>query len=136
MLANTSTGSGGNIYGSGGGRLAPDREKLGMTRVEEHVDLMIDGEYGTGGRPLVKIPPNPYLEIDLIDPTDPILFQGELQKYKPGFNGVFIDRWVQVTRKAIRYFANKPGSALAAGKPLMAFPIIAIKSIEKLEADL
>lgn len=65
-----------------------------MTRVEEHEDLMLEGEYGTGGRVLVKIPPNPYLEVDLIDPSDPILFQGELQKYKPGFNGIFIDRWV------------------------------------------
>ena len=40
---------------------------------------------------------NPYLEIDLIDPTDPILFEGENQKYKPGFTATFIDRWVQVT---------------------------------------
>jgi hypothetical protein len=40
---------------------------------------------------------NPYLEIDLIDPTDPILFEGEIQKYKPGFTATFIDRWVQVT---------------------------------------
>ncbi len=65
-----------------------------MTRVEEHTSLAYEGEYGTGGRPLIRIPPNPYLEVDLIDPTDQILFQGELQKYKPGFNGVFIDRWV------------------------------------------
>lgn len=85
---------------------------------------------------MVRIPPNPYLEVDLVDPSDPILFQGELQKYKPGFNGVFIDRWVQVTRKAVRYFASKPGSALAAGKPLMAFPVIAVKSVERTDGDL
>jgi len=45
-----------------------------MTRVEENFELKFDGEYGTGGRPLIRIPPNPYLEIDLIDPSDPILF--------------------------------------------------------------
>ena len=63
------------------------------------------------------------------------MFQGELQKYKPGFNGVFIDRWVQVTRTSVRYFSNKPGSQLAAGKPLMAFPFNAIKSIERVGFD-
>ncbi len=71
MLANTTTGAGGS-----GGKLA--HGSLGITRVEEHEGLMLDGEYGTGGRPLIKIPPNPYLEVDLIDPSDPILFQGEL----------------------------------------------------------
>jgi hypothetical protein len=40
---------------------------------------------------------NAYLEIDLIDPSDPVLFEGEIQKYKPGFKAQFIDRWVQVT---------------------------------------
>ena len=72
----------------------------------------------------------------MIDPTDPIICQGELQKYKPGFTGTFIDRWVQVTKKAIRYFASKPGSHLAAGKPLMAFPIKAIAAIQKVSYDL
>lgn len=41
-----------------------------------------------------------------------------------------------MTPRALRYFANKPGSALAAGKPLMAVPLIAIKSIEKVEFDI
>ena len=90
--------------------------------------MQLEGEYGTGGRPI--LPPNPYLEVDMIDMDDPILFQGELQKYKQGFNGVFIDRWVQVTNKAMRYFASKPGSNIAAGKPLMAVPMIAVKSAE------
>lgn len=40
-----------------------------------------------------------------------------------------------MTRKAVRYFANKPGSQLAAGKPLMAFPVIAIKSIERIDNE-
>lgn len=46
---------------------------------------------------------------------------------------MFIDRWVQVTEVAIRYFASKPGSHIAAGKPLMAVPLIAVKSIERIE---
>ena len=65
-----------------------------LKSVEESSSLMFGGEMGTGGRPVKKIVENPYLEIDLIDPTDPILFEGEMQKFKPGFQATFIDRWV------------------------------------------
>jgi hypothetical protein len=40
--------------------------------VEEYGVYFLEGEYGTGGKPMKK--PNPYLEVDLIDPSDPILF--------------------------------------------------------------
>lgn len=73
MVANSTTGCTG-MYGAGGSGGRQAVGSLGMTRVEEHEDLMLEGEYGTGGRVLVKIPPNPYLEVDLIDPSDPILF--------------------------------------------------------------
>lgn len=53
--------------------------------MQEHLVFVVGGENGTGGKPLKRKPDNPYLEIDLIDPTDPILFEGEIQKYKPGF---------------------------------------------------
>ena len=46
--------------------------------VYENTSMMFGGEQGTGGRPVKKIPLNPYLEIDLIDPTDPVLFEGEI----------------------------------------------------------
>ncbi|CDW84418.1 UNKNOWN [Stylonychia lemnae] len=134
--ANMPTSHSNNAYGSEQSRLGQPKGTLTCTVVQEDAELNLQGEYGTGGRPFIHKVPNPYLEVDLIDPSDPILFQGELQKFKPGFNGVFIDRWVQVTRKALRYFANKPGSQLAAGKPLMAFPIIAIKNIEKIDLDI
>lgn len=53
--------------------------------VEEKFSVHIQGEEGFGGRPLFQ--KNPYLEIDLIDPSDPILYEGEIQKYKTGFKG-------------------------------------------------
>lgn len=65
-----------------------------ITEVKEEIFIKYEGEYGQGGRPLKRKPLNPYLEIDLIDPSDPILFEGEVQKYKPGFKSCFIDRWV------------------------------------------
>jgi hypothetical protein len=49
-----------------------------MKEVKENTSLSFGGEIGTGGRPLKKKPDNPYLEIDLIDPNDPILFEGEI----------------------------------------------------------
>ncbi len=62
--------------------------------MEENNSMALGGENGIGGRPLKRKVDNPYLEIDLIDPTDPILFEGEIQKFKPGFKAIFIDRWV------------------------------------------
>lgn len=91
---------------------------------------------GTGGRPLKRKPDNPYLEIDLIDPSDPILFEGEIQKYKPGFKAQFIDRWVQVTQKAFRYFVSKPSRDNPIIKPLLAIPILGIKSVSLVHYDL
>jgi hypothetical protein len=46
--------------------------------VVENTATLIGGEECTGGRPLIRKPLNPYAEIDLIDPTDPILFEGEI----------------------------------------------------------
>lgn len=44
--------------------------------VEIKLDILVTGEMGKDGKPLKK--GNPYLEIDLIDPTDPILFEGSI----------------------------------------------------------
>ncbi len=64
--------------------------------VVEDYDIDIDGEEGTGGRPRfreeVKLPPD--YNIDLNDPDDEILFQGELVKFKPGYTSIFLTRWV------------------------------------------
>ena len=52
---------------------------------------------GVNGRPRVKeeekLPPQ-YESIDLTDPHDEVLFQGELLKYKAGYTPTFINRWV------------------------------------------
>lgn len=107
-----------------------------MVHVEEKNSLNLGGENGSGGRPLKKKVENPYLEIDLIDPTDPILFEGEIQKYKPGFKATFIDRWVQVTSKAFRYFVSKPGKDNPVIKPLLAIPIVAFQNVSRVNYDL
>ena len=72
----------------------------------------------------------------MVDPEEPILFQGVLQKYKPGFNANFIDRWVQVTASAFRYYTSKPATLAAAVKPLMAVPLSSIKAIERVDLQL
>jgi len=42
--------------------------------MEAIFELTIPGEAGSGGKPVKKN--NPYVEIDLVDPEDPIKFQG------------------------------------------------------------
>ena len=38
---------------------------------------------------------------------DDILFEGELMKFKPGLTVNFIPRYVQISKRALRYFRNK-----------------------------
>jgi hypothetical protein len=38
--------------------------------------------------------------------NDPVEFEGELYRFKPGIENNFIGRWVQVSGRAFRYFRN------------------------------
>ena len=107
-----------------------------MKPVQEELLFRLSGENGTGGKPLKKKPENPYLEIDLIDPNDPVLFEGEVQKYKPGFKATYIDRWVQVTKKAFRYFVSKPSKDNPVIKPLLAIPVLGISQVQLVNYEL
>ncbi len=70
---------------------------MAVTKVQEDISLLIEGDQGIGGRPRVKeeikVPPK-YENIDLMNPDEDILFQGELSKYKACVNSTFINRWV------------------------------------------
>lgn len=113
--------------------------KSKVKEVTEEYDIDDEGETGTGGKPRVreeiKIPPK-YDEIDLNDPDDEVLFQGELLKHKEGYVGAFISRWVQVTSKAFKIYTNRSKAITAWNKPLLAIPVEAIKSVERCEIDL
>ncbi len=94
----------------------------------------MDGDMGEGGRPRVKeeikLPPQ-YEGVNLNDPDQEVLFQGELIRYKQGYTAIFLTRWVQVTETAFRVFKNR-GQALTYGKnPLLAVPVAAFKKIER-----
>ena len=50
---------------------------------------------------------------------DDIVYEGELMKFKPGLSANFILRYVQISRRAFRYFKNRYEAK--AGKPIVAF---------------
>lgn len=50
---------------------------------------------------------------------DDIIYGAELHKFHPGISNNFVSRYVQISRKAFRYFKNKFHTA--GGKPLVAF---------------
>ena len=50
---------------------------------------------------------------------DDIILEGELMKFKPGLTVNFIPRYVQISKRAFRYFKNKTESF--AGKPIVCF---------------
>lgn len=100
--------------------------------IVEDFDINLDGDYGKDGRSRIrveeKLPPQ-YESIDLCDPNDEVLFQGELMKYKAGYNPTFINRWVQVTEKGFKYFKSRCNAITCCHKPLMAVPVTAIKKV-------
>lgn len=57
-------------------------------------------------------------------------------KYKAGYNPTFINRWVQVTEKAFKFYKNRCNAITCTHKPSMAIPITAIKKIERVNFDL
>ena len=64
--------------GTKGGQGGAGTADGGLISVEEKASLTLGGENGTGGRPLKKKVENPYLLVDLIDTSDPVLFEGEV----------------------------------------------------------
>ena len=57
---------------------------------------------------------------------DDILFEGELYKFKPGLTVNFIPRYVQVSKRAFRYFKKK--NDVYTGKPLVSIRKSVIQS--------
>lgn len=49
---------------------------------------------------------------------DNIVMEGYLYKLKPGLSSNFVKRYVQISKRAFRYFKDKP--SVAGGKPLVA----------------
>mmetsp|Transcript_44578 Transcript_44578/g.32675 ORF Transcript_44578/g.32675 Transcript_44578/m.32675 type:complete len:143 (+) Transcript_44578:370-798(+) len=76
-----------------------------------------------------------YLEVGLFDEEDPVIFQGELLKLKPGINFQYQPRWLQVTRSSFRYYKSRWTQNSNLQKPLNAVPIVAIKYITKLDPE-
>ena len=44
---------------------------------------------------------------ELCDPKDEIIKEGELYRYKPGLDRVYISRWCQLTTKVFRVYKNQ-----------------------------
>lgn len=75
--------------------------------------------------------------IDLLDPRDEVLIQGEIARYKACINpGFQAPRWLTVTEKAIRYFRNQCNSIVSSSKPLLAVPLIAVERVALVDLPL
>ena len=97
--SNASTKHGGSDeFGNPNFRPANRVNGLCNTRyIKEDFEMQLDGDFGSNGRPRfreeIKLPPQ-YESIDLNDPNDEVLFQGELVKYKAGLNPSYLNRWI------------------------------------------
>ena len=68
---------------------------------------------------------------ELCDPNDKIVFEGELYKYKPGIDTMYITRWCQLTKNVIRIYKNQMAAKGFSGKPILALPLRIFKGIKK-----
>lgn len=121
-------------------RLGPDAGLKSETKkVEEEHEIDLEGDFGTDGRPRVKeeekLPPN-YAMIDLYDPNEEILFEAELAKYKPGYSGTFVSRYIVVTETAFRIYKHRAFAISGNHRPLQAIPVVAFKKVERVDFDL
>ena len=64
---------------------------------------------------------------------DDIVYEGELMKFKPGLTINFIPRYVQISKRAFRYFRNKSDSYT--GRPIASIRKAIIRSAEVIEVN-
>ncbi len=62
---------------------------------------------------------------------DAVLFESELQKYRPGLSIHYISRWCQCTRGQFMYFKNQWSANCWLGKPILAIPIKHIQAVRR-----
>lgn len=68
---------------------------------------------------------------ELCDPSDEVLMEGELYRYKPGLDQVYIPRWCQLTSKVFRVYRNQMAAKGFAAKPVLAVPLYVIENVRK-----
>lgn len=101
-ISNLSTSKGSNLEGGFNGStpfrpVIKDKGLCNMKQIKEDYDIDLDIDIGSNGRPRFKEEikmPTQYELIDLNDPNDEVLFQGEMVKYKAGLNPSYLNRWI------------------------------------------
>ena len=77
--------------------LVPDMPDTPASEDPDYLDVQLD----------VNLSANTISSNDLfITGKDDMLFEGELMKFKPGLSANFISRYVQLSKRAFRYFRN------------------------------
>ena len=67
----------------------------------------------------------------LWNPSDKILLEGQLYKYKPGIDTMYITRWCQLTKNAIRVYKNQMTAKGFITKPQIALPLSVFRWVKK-----
>lgn len=67
----------------------------------------------------------------LCNPSERILLETELFKYKPGIDTMYITRWFQLTKTSIRIYKNQMACRGFNSKPIIALPLSIFKTVKK-----
>ena len=64
------------------------------------------------------------------NPHERILVEGELYKYKPGIDTMYITRWCQLTKTSLRIYKNQMAAKGFMTKPIIALPLNIFKGVK------
>lgn len=65
--------------------------------------------------------------------VDDIMYEGELMKFKPGLSVNFVSRYVQISRRAVRYFRSRLGAF--SEKPFVSFRKRLLKNVKPIKIN-
>ena len=60
-----------------------------------------------------------------------VVFEGEVLKYKPGLEKMYISRWCQMTKSSFRVYKNQMVAKGFATKPIIALPLAVFQKVIK-----
>jgi hypothetical protein len=85
----------------------------------------------------ISSPPDlsPQLFATLSKPSSGISFQGELEKFQPGFKSKYMTRWVVLSSTELKYYKNEYSSCFYFNKPIGLIHLDEIKDILYSESE-
>lgn len=107
-------------------KTSPNKNDEGSTLKPDYLSLLIPSQYKINTPEISKI------DLSMTNRAfGDIIQEGELKKYRPGFNKQFITRWGVLTNDHFMYFKNQGSAQIWGQSPLFSVSLSEIKTVSK-----